>query len=108
MIINPGLLKHNIVIYRYTETVDPEGFKTKTHKVVLKCKAALEKYQTTDSDFGATSTINIVRPKIKCVIRFADINNNDKVELNGIRYSITDIEDINFERRFLRITLANE
>ena len=108
MIINIGLLKHNISIYRSIEEIDAEGFKTKEYKKLFTCKAALERRKEKNEDFGVRATVNKNEINIQCVIRYANITTDDLVELDGVRYSISGIEDIDFQKRFLRITLSNE
>lgn len=108
MILNIGQLKHKVNIYRVTDIVDSEGFKKREEVKILSCYAALEKHELKDENFGVKSTIAKSTNKIQCVIRYANVLNTDKIEINGVRYAIKEIEDINFERRFLRIVLEND
>ena len=113
MLINPGLLKHKVAILRYEDIVDEEGFKIKDYKVVLECKAYLEKSKTKDDNIGKSSTktyyIESSVPTINCVIRYnKNITDKDYVKYNEKIYSISELEDIDFEGRFLRIVLKNE
>lgn len=113
MLINPGDLKHKITVFRYEDTIDEEGFKVKDYKKILECKAKLEKSKTKDDGIGKSSTktyyIESSTPTINCVIRYnKNITDNDYVECKGKVYGISEIEDIDFENRFLRIVLKNE
>lgn len=102
MMINPGSLKHPITVLRYSEKVDSEGFKTKSWIAILNCRAALTKTKIKDYN---TDEMSSSKSFIECVIRFADIQHTDKIEINKKQYEINEIEDIDFMSRFLRITL---
>lgn len=113
MLINPGLLKHKISVLRYEEVLDEEGFKVKDYKKILDCKAYLEKSKTKDDYIGKSSTktydIESSAPTLNCVIRYnKNITDKDYVQYEGKIYSISEVEDIDFEKRFLRIVLKNE
>lgn len=102
MIVNPGTLKHPITILRNIEKVDEEGFKVKSWVPILTCRAALTKIKVKDLE---TSEMNTVKNFIECTIRYADVQNTDKIEINKKQYEINEIENIDFLNRFLRITL---
>lgn len=113
MLINPGLLKHKISVLRYEEVLDEEGFKVKDYKKILDCKAYLEKSKTKDDYIGKLSSktydIESSIPTLNCVIRYnKNITDKDYVQYEEKIYSISEVEDINFEKRFLRIVLKNE
>ena len=113
MLINPGLLKHKISILRYEEMLDSEGFRVKDYKKILGCRAYLKKNKSKDDHIGKSSTktydIESSTPTLECVIRYnKNVTDKDYVQYEDKIYSISEIEDIDFEKRFLRVVLKNE
>lgn len=105
MLINPGKLKHTITIYSNKWGIDEDGFKTKT-QTARKVRAYLESDNSSDHDYRIHD-ITSTKELINCVIRYTEINNNDNVEIDGVQYDVYKVEDIEFQKRFLRVTLRS-